>query len=143
MLRKGTSKGEFKMGKKKKLRVLMAEDESRFANLVEKFFKAEGHHIEIVENGQKLIDRMEELSTAFSDSFDVVVTDYMMPVMNGLEVLEKIRRDERFKGTPVVVYSGTPTVKDRVKKLEGVFICKAEGVLKLISLIEQLLKREK
>jgi two-component system chemotaxis response regulator CheY len=51
---------------------------------------------------------VEAWSTMESNPVDVVVADWLMPGVNGLELLKKMREDERFAATPFIMITGVP-----------------------------------
>lgn len=88
---------------------------------------------------QEARDGMEALQWLHVETFDLVVTDNNMPRMTGIELLERMRNEERFQNTPVILQSGggTSELKRRVQELDGLFLEKPSG--KLLELVETLL----
>lgn len=82
-------------------KVLIAEDSSVIQNLARKILQSQNFEITAVKNGQQVLDKMEK------DSFDVIVMDINMPVMDGMQCAERIRerKDEKAQ-TPIIVISG-------------------------------------
>jgi PAS domain S-box-containing protein len=75
-----------------KLRILVAEDNRINQIVVERFLKARGHSIEIVDNGRKALQMLER------EAFDLLITDVQMPEMDGYEVTAAIRKREQLTG---------------------------------------------
>lgn len=73
----------------KKIKALLVDDEEDFLELAENFFKKEKEEInlDITESAKKALEMMEE------KAYDVIISDYQMPVMDGLEFLETVRSD--------------------------------------------------
>jgi len=71
------------------LRVLLAEDNAVNQLLAVRLLEKGGHHVVTVVNGRQAVDVWQR------DTFDVVLMDVQMPVLNGLEAVAEIRRAER------------------------------------------------
>lgn len=78
-------------------KVLLIEDDPMIYRLYEKLFKLEGFNLKLAESGMQAIEQLPEYKP------DVILLDIMMPGMNGLELLSKIKEDEQTKSIPVVV----------------------------------------
>lgn len=81
--------------------VLVIEDERGILGLIEAVLTRFGHRVETALDGQEGIRKYDR------GSFDVVITDYLMPELDGRGVLQHIRRSGR-RRTPIVGMSGTP-----------------------------------
>jgi CheY-like chemotaxis protein len=81
--------------------VLVIEDEKGILGLIETALTRFGHRVETAPNGKEGIRKYDR------GSFDVVITDYLMPELDGRGVLQHIRRSARGR-TPIVGMSGTP-----------------------------------
>lgn len=75
--------------KKRPLKILIVEDNILNQKVAAATIHKLGHHFEIAENGQEAIQRFKE------KSYDVIVMDIQMPVMNGLEATRLIRQIEQ------------------------------------------------
>jgi CheY-like chemotaxis protein/anti-sigma regulatory factor (Ser/Thr protein kinase) len=80
-------------------RVLIAEDNEITQSLMKKVFNRNGIDVEIVENGLEVCQKLEE------GSFDLVLMDIQMPVLNGIDATIRIRKEERFKNLPIIAFS--------------------------------------
>lgn len=80
---------------KRKINILLAEDNLHNQILMEKVFQKIGYSATIVGNGAEAID---ELSTNY---YDLVILDIEMPVLDGLETIREIRTSEMMPGIPV------------------------------------------
>ena len=81
--------------------VLVIEDEKGILCLVEAALTRFGHRVETAQDGREGICKYDR------GHFDVVITDYLMPHLDGHSVLQHIRNSARGR-TPVVGMSGTP-----------------------------------
>jgi CheY-like chemotaxis protein len=82
-------------------RVLVVDDDLESSDVVAEALEFVGCTVSRASNGLLALD----LLTQDPGSFHVVLLDLMMPVMNGLELLQRLRGDERLRGIPVVVMS--------------------------------------
>ena len=78
-------------------RILYAEDSTFYAQLVKNYLESAGYEVEIAEDGLSAWERLQH------EHFDLLITDIEMPRMNGLELVKKVRSEERFRGLPIMV----------------------------------------
>ncbi len=90
-------------------KVLIIDDELHIAEGIKINLELNGHDVCIKENGLLGLDEWRAWRP------DIVILDLMMPVMNGYEVLKKIREEDA--KTPILILSAKGTVKDKVKCL--------------------------
>lgn len=82
-------------------KVLIAEDSSVIQNLAKKILQFQNYDITAVKNGQQVLDKLEK------DHYDVIVMDINMPVMDGMQCAEQIRKRKDDKAnTPIIAISG-------------------------------------
>jgi CheY-like chemotaxis protein len=81
--------------------ILVIEDEKGISGLIEAALTLHGHCVETAVDGREGIQKFE------SGRFDLVITDVLMPEVDGLEVLHHIRSSAR-RPIPVIGMSGTP-----------------------------------
>jgi len=66
-------------------------------------FELDGHQVEEAPNGLAAVERIEGGRVP-----DLVATDYMMPLMNGAELIDRLRRNPATRGLPIVLISASP-----------------------------------
>jgi two-component system, sensor histidine kinase len=100
-----------------RVRILLAEDHPINQKVVQLILAPHGADIVVVENG---IDAVEAMRT---DTFDLVLMDMQMPMMDGLAATRAIRRDEQHKSgrtrTPIVVLSANAMAQHRQDALDA------------------------
>ena len=93
-------------------KIVLAEDEPQIARLIEFKLKKEGYEVTWKENGE------EALKAIKADKPDLILLDVMMPVMDGYEVLRRLKEDENLKSIPVVMLTARAQEKDVVKGID-------------------------
>ncbi|HTU36300.1 MAG TPA: response regulator transcription factor [Candidatus Acidoferrum sp.] len=93
------------------MRVLIVEDDRRMAELLQKGLEEENHVVSVAHNGA------EGLEMTQSYQFDVLVLDWMLPRMDGLEVARRVRKSGR--STPILMLTARDAVPDIVKGLDA------------------------
>ncbi len=83
----------------KKAGILIFEDEKFLAEMYELRLKQENMKIFIALDGQAGLDLLEQ------EKIDLILLDLVMPGMDGLQVLEKIKNNQKTKDIPVVIFS--------------------------------------
>jgi CheY-like chemotaxis protein len=80
-------------------KVLIVDDQSESGYLLTRIVRYLGHQGIHVPSGEEALDYVQKNPT------DAVLLDYMMPDMDGLEVLKKLREDPRTQRLPVIIFS--------------------------------------
>src|SRR5438034_10052318 len=80
-------------------KVLIVEDDSIVVHIYKTRLEKEGYEVEIAPDGQSGFYRIHEFEP------DAVMLDLMLPKMNGLDILKKIRAEAKFSKIPVVVFT--------------------------------------
>lgn len=95
------------------MRILIVEDETSIANFVHDGLEEEGFSVDIADNGrtglQLALDNISE--------YDVILLDWMLPGLNGIEICRTIRKES--KSVPVIFLTAKDTVDDAVFGLES------------------------
>ena len=78
-------------------KVLVVDDECHIVQVVAIKLRNNGFDVLTAENGQ------EAYQLACEQQPDIIITDYQMPILGGLELIEKIRNNPQIKTTPVVM----------------------------------------
>jgi len=84
-------------------RILVVDDESSMRFLLRVAFETAGHQVEEAPNGLVAVQAVEN-----GRAPDLVATDFMMPVMNGGELISRLRANPATTGLPVILVSASP-----------------------------------
>lgn len=80
-------------------RILVVEDEVDVAEVLRDALEGLGHGVVVASDGA------EGLKKALRDPPDLIITDLMMPVLDGKAMIERLRADERTEQVPIIVVS--------------------------------------
>ena len=94
-------------------KILIVDDEPFNLDLLEQELADQGYAIERANDGAEALEKLPSFLP------DVILLDYMMPKMNGLEVLKRLRADERHKGLPVILLTAKATQEDKIRGLDA------------------------
>lgn len=120
-----------------KIRLLLVEDEQDLAEVISDTLSGKGFTVRIAHNGAEAIEAVSGYKA------DIIVTDIMMPVMDGFTFVKKLRTTD--KDTPVLFLSARSGAEDVVKGFEtgaGDYIRKPFAISELIVRINSLLERK-
>lgn len=118
------------------IRVLLVDDEPALTNLLKMALHYEGWHIEVARDGREAITKFEEFGP------DLLVLDLMLPDIDGLEVLKRIRELEGY--TPTLMLTARDSVMDRVTGLTAGaddYLTKPFSLEELVARLRGLLRR--
>ena len=118
------------------MRILVVEDEKRIADFLGRGLESAGYNVAIAPDGQTAIDLVH------ATDYDLITLDMMLPDMDGLRVLERIRN--RKTNPPVLILSARGAVEDRVKGLElgaDDYLTKPFSFVELLARVRVLLRR--
>ncbi len=91
------------------MRILVVEDERDLNDIIVKKLRAEGFTVEAAYDGAEAMDYLD------ASPYDAVILDIMMPKMDGLELVQRLRAQGN--NTPVIFLTAKDTVADKVKGL--------------------------
>jgi CheY-like chemotaxis protein len=108
--------------------ILIVDDEFGIVEAIRDFLQDEGYRTAIALNGWQALELMAVEPPI------LVLLDYMMPVMNGNEVLEKMRSTPALKDIPVVLMSASPPQAWKALPASS-FLTKPFGLIDLLSAV--------
>ncbi len=100
-------------------KILITEDDPLMSRMYQKIFTFEGFEVEMAADGQEGLDKARAIKPT------MILLDVMMPKLNGLQVLEKLKADPETKSIPVVMLTNLAGQQDAESAL-------AKGAIKYI-----------
>ena len=114
-------------------RILVADDDESLVKTLTWILKEHGYDVAVCPGGDGLLAKLEEIKPA------LLLLDIMMPKVDGLQLLERLKQDERYKDLPVLMVSSMPPEDATVKALglgAADFIAKPFRVRELLARVE-------
>ncbi len=118
------------------MRVLLVEDDATIAEFIRKGLREAGFTVDHAGDGG------EGLRLALAEPYDAAVVDLMLPELDGLSLIEELRR--RGRQTPVLILSAKRSVDDRVRGLQGGgddYLIKPFALSELVARLQALIRR--
>jgi DNA-binding response OmpR family regulator len=115
------------------MRIFLAEDETAIVNFLKEGLEEEGFAVDVAFNGREAL----EMAMTNLNEYDIMLLDWMMPGMSGIEICRSIRKEN--KSIPIIFLTAKDTVDDTVFGLEA----GANDYLKKPFAFEELLARIK
>jgi len=94
-------------------KILIVDDEPFNLDLLEQELAEQGYSLERAGDGEEALKKVESFLP------DVILLDYMMPKMNGIEVVKRLRQDEKHKSIPVILVTAKGSREDKVRGLDA------------------------
>jgi two-component system OmpR family response regulator len=120
------------------MRILLVEDDQKIASFIIKGLKQAGLAIDYAADGEK------GLNKALTGEYDAAVIDIMLPVLDGLSLIQEVRQQR--VNTPVIVLSAKRSVDDRVRGLQtggDDYLTKPFAFSELLARLQALIRRSK
>jgi two-component system, OmpR family, response regulator len=118
------------------MRILVIEDDKKIASFLVNGLKQAGFAVD------HAIDGEDGIHLALNESYDAAVIDIMLPKLDGLSLIEELRRQK--VNTPVIILSAKRSVDDRVKGLQtgsDDYLTKPFSFSELIARVHALIRR--
>jgi CheY-like chemotaxis protein len=121
-------------------RILVVDDEPDIVHIVTSVLKTKGYDTEVAHDGQAALDMVARRKP------DMIILDLMMPVLSGLEVVRRLKRDEATRDIPLIVMSAAAKQSGKPEEFfrEGLgsddFIAKPFDPLSMLGRVEAVLR---
>ena len=118
-------------------RILLVDDEETLRVVMGRILTADGHTVVYALNGLHALDTLNA-----DPEIDLIITDYLMPGIDGRELAKRIRSNAKYKILPIILLSGVIGVKEIAHMLEeGItaFLAKPTSSKELLSTIQRVL----
>lgn len=112
VVRQAAARPKTAVGKKKKT-ILLAEDTLTTAMLEKNILESVGYAVVIARDGK------EALEKASQEKFDLVISDVLMPRMDGFELVTRLRREKNYKEVPIIIVTTRESDEDKRKGMEA------------------------
>ena len=118
--------------------IVIVEDDESIREMLRYYFRSVGYHVESYESGEAYFEaEREQVPSLF-------ILDIMLPGMDGLEILRRIRSDPALKDVPTLMLTARTSEMDKVKGLESGaddYVVKPFGIMELQARVKALLRR--
>ena len=118
------------------MRILIVEDDEKIASFIVKGFKQAGFTVDYAVNGE------EGLYLALTEPYDAAIIDIMLPKLDGLSLIEKLRQQK--VNTPLIILSAKHSIDDRVRGLQtggDDYLTKPFAFSELLARVQALIRR--
>jgi len=121
--------------------ILLVEDDVFVSDIYQTKISSEGYEVILAENGLEAIKKLEKSIP------DLILLDIIMPYMDGMETLRKIKSEEKWKKIPIILLTNLSD-KEKIEEALGVgaddFLIKSHFTpSEVISKVNMLLKKQK
>jgi|SRR5579859_6821300 len=119
------------------MRILLVDDDQKFANLLRDGLEEHGYAVDLAHDGE------DGYHLATIEPYDLVILDVMMPCMDGLQVCSRLRTERR--NMPILMLTARDAVDDRVAGLDGGaddYLAKPFAFRELLARARALLRRD-
>lgn len=128
---------ELKASTGRPLKVLIVEDESQVARLIELELSYEGYQVDIAKTGKEALEKIENFTP------DLIVMDWLLPEIDGLELIRRVRSEG--SDVPIIILTGKDSVSDKVNSLDSGaddYITKPFATEELLARIRAVIRRK-
>lgn len=115
-------------------RVLLVEDEETAAEVLSMLLELDGFEVTLAANGKRAIEMLGKVNP------ELIITDYMMPVMDGVEMARAVRATPKYAAIPILMTTGVPESALKAHSpLISAFLRKPFRFEALLAIVDRLL----
>jgi two-component system phosphate regulon response regulator PhoB len=121
-----------------KLKVLIVEDENSLLELLKFNFTKDGFKVDTAMDGETALEKI------LNKAPDLLVLDWMLPKLSGIELCRRIRKNKEIKNLPIIILTARGEEDDRLRGLEtgaDDYITKPFSVNELMARVKAVLRR--
>ena len=118
--------------------IVIIEDDESIREMLRYYFHSVGYEVACFESGEEYFEKGGDYKPS------LFILDIMLPGMDGLEILRRVRTDARLEDTPVLMLTARTSEMDKVKGLEAGaddYVVKPFGIMELQARVKALLRR--
>ena len=120
-------------------KILIIEDELSLVELISYNLVKNGYDVDVANDGEAALDKI------FGDvKYDLVLLDWMLPHISGLELCRRIRKDKSTKNIPLIMITAKGEEEDKIRAFENEiddYITKPFSINELVARVKAVLKR--
>ncbi|MDB5079521.1 MAG: histidine kinase [Chloroflexi bacterium] len=113
-------------------KVLIVDDEQSLLFLLQQIVEEQGHYVLLAENGEQALHALEK------ENPDLIITDVMMPIMDGYQLLMEVKTRPELCDTKVVLISAAP-INRRFEPKPDAYLTKPYDLVTIEDLLLQLI----
>jgi CheY-like chemotaxis protein len=120
--------------------ILLADDNMPNILTIGEYLENHGHEVVVAHDGLEAIQKAEDINP------DIILMDIQMPIMNGLDVMARLRENPRFAATPIIALTALAMPGDRERCLlagANEYMSKPVSLKMLLKTIGSLLEQKK
>ena len=119
------------------MKILLIEDDAKLVENIKEGLKKQGFRVDIAKDGE------EGLYLAQNNKYDVIIVDWMLPKISGIDLIKKLRKEGI--NTPVLILTAKSDVEDKVEGLQVAddYLTKPFDFAELIARLKALYRRSK
>ena len=119
--------------------IVVVEDDESIREMLRYYFRSVGYEVRAYESGEAMLEQEKGLSRP-----TLYILDIMLPGVDGLEILRRVRSDRETSGVPVIFLTARTSEMDRVAGLEAGaddYVVKPFGIMELQARVKAVLRR--